>query len=178
MEGSSSQVILNNNYISIKKKYILTLFYNNYIQSGSSSNAITSEILDNNDENGTNLSENQVLFKLEEDGFITPDDKVEELLTNLTKPKCLYALKVLFENLQNEFSSRAITNSLKALADPTPFDYYSKENITRLELHLRTWIAVLEQIHFSLSPIVLSKDLQDKVFNSLTKFEEVYHKTT
>jgi hypothetical protein len=40
---------------------------------------------------------------LEEDGFTTPDDKVEELLKILTKPKFLYALKVLFENIQNEF---------------------------------------------------------------------------
>ena len=76
---------------------MLTLFYNNNIQSGSSYNAITSEILDNNGENRTNLSENQVLLKLEEDGFTTPEDKVEELLKNLSKPKCLYALKILFD---------------------------------------------------------------------------------
>ena len=36
------------------------------------------------------------------------DDKVEELLKSLTKPKCLYALKLLFENLQNEFSSQLL----------------------------------------------------------------------
>src|ERR1041384_6097229 len=97
----------------------------------------------------TNLSENQVLFKLEEDGFTTPDDKVEELLKSLDKPKCLYALKILFENMQNEFSPRIIINSLVALADPTPFNYYSKESVAALELHLRTWTVVLERLCFS-----------------------------
>ncbi|PKY24764.1 hypothetical protein RhiirB3_527443, partial [Rhizophagus irregularis] len=64
-----------------------------------------------------NVSNNRILLKLEEDGFITPDDKVEELLKNLTKPSYLYALKLLFENLQNEFSSQVLENSLEALVD-------------------------------------------------------------
>jgi len=121
------------------------------------------------------MSNNRILLKLEEDGFITPDDKAEELLKNLTKPKYLYALKLLFENLQNEFSSQVLTNSLEFLAD-TPFNHYSKESMIRLELHLRTWVTVLERICFS--PIVLSKELRDKVYNSLTKFAEIHRKTT
>ena len=84
----------------------------------------------------------------------------------------LKAPKLFFENLQNKFSSQSLIDSLKALADPTPFDHYSKEILARLELHLRTLAAVLEQIYFSLSspsPIVLTKDLQNKVYNSLAK---------
>ena len=118
---------------------------------------------------------NRVLLKLEEDGFNTPDDKVEELLKNLTRPKYLFALKLLFENLQNEFSSQVLINSLEALAN-TPFKHYSKESVARLELHLRTWVAVLERICFS--PIVLSKELRDDVYNSLEKFAEIHRKTT
>src|SRR5688572_3773854 len=119
---------------------------------------------------------NKLLLKLEDNGFITPDEKVKELIKELTESKCLYALKLLFENLQNKFSSQTLINSLKALANPTLFDYYSKENMARLELHLRTWVAVLEQIHFSLSPIILSKDLQDKIYDSLARFAEIHHK--
>src|SRR5437879_4794467 len=95
--------------------------------------------------------------------------KLPQLLAKLkvlTKIKSLYALKLLFENLQNKFSSQVLINSLKALADPVSFDHHSKEIISRLELHLRTLVAVLEQIYFSLSspsPIVLSKELQNKV---------------
>src|SRR5438045_17967 len=97
-------------------------------------------------------------------------------MKELTESKVLYALRLLFENLQNKFSSQVLINSLKALADPTPFDYYSKENIARLELHLRTLVAVLERICFS--PIVLSKDLRDKVYNFLGKFMEIHCETT
>src|ERR1044072_5869821 len=123
-----------------------------------------------------NLSENQVLLKLEEDEFITPNDKAEELLKSLTKPKCLYALKILFENIQNEFSSRTTINSLKALANPTPFDHYSKESAAVLELHLRTWVVVLERICFS--QICLTRELRENIYNSLVKFAEIHRRTT
>ncbi|POG62041.1 hypothetical protein GLOIN_2v1846730 [Rhizophagus irregularis DAOM 181602=DAOM 197198] len=122
-----------------------------------------------------NMSNNRILLKLEEDGFIMPDDKVDELLKNLTKPSYLYTLKLLFENLQNEFSSQVLANSLEALVD-TPFNHYSKESVARLELHLRTLVTILERICFS--PIVLSKELRDKVYNSLAKFAEIHRKTT
>ncbi|CAB5204168.1 unnamed protein product [Rhizophagus irregularis] len=122
------------------------------------------------------IYKNQLLIKLESEGFITPDEKARELVKELTEPKFLYALKLLFENLQNKFSSQILINSLKSLANPTLFDFYSEENVMRLELHLRVWIAVLERIQFSNSPIVLSKDLLDKVCNSLAKFAEIYYK--
>jgi hypothetical protein len=125
------------------------------------------------------IYKNQLLLELEKERLTTPDDKVEKLLLNdLTKPKYLYALKLLFENFQNNFSSQILINSLKSLANPDLFDYYSKDYIARLELHLRTWVAVLEQIQFSQPPIVLSKDLQDKVYSSLAKFADIYYKTT
>ncbi|GBC08354.1 hypothetical protein RclHR1_08060002 [Rhizophagus clarus] len=97
-------------------------------------------------------------------------------LKNLTKPNYLHALKLLFENLQNEFSPQSLINSLEALIDPTPFNYYSKESVIRLELHLRTWVTILERICFS--PIVLSKELRDNVYSSLAKFAEIHRKTT
>jgi len=125
----------------------------------------------------TNLYENKVLLKLEENGFITPDDKVEELLKSLTKPKNIYALKILFEDLQNKFSPRVMINSLVALADPTPFNYYSEENVTGLELHLRTLVIVLERICF-LPKLRLSRELRENVFNSLVNFAEIHKKTT
>ncbi|POG53511.1 hypothetical protein GLOIN_2v1886727, partial [Rhizophagus irregularis DAOM 181602=DAOM 197198] len=121
-----------------------------------------------------NMYNNRILLKLEEDGFITPDEKSKELIKELSEIKYLYALKVLFENLQNEFSSQVLANLLEALVD-TPFNHYSKESVARLELHLRTLVTVLERICFS--PIVLSKELRDKVYNSLAKFAEIHRKT-
>ncbi|RGB34938.1 hypothetical protein C1646_742531 [Rhizophagus diaphanus] len=129
------------------------------------------------DTNKTDLHENmfnsRILLKLEQ---YTLDEKVEELLKNLTKPKYLYALKLLFENSQNEFSPQVLRDTLVALADPTPFDYYAKQSITRLELHLRAWVAVLEKVCFT--QMRLSKELRDKIYNSLPKFAEIHRKTT
>ncbi|PKC51679.1 hypothetical protein RhiirA1_483210, partial [Rhizophagus irregularis] len=61
-------------------------------QSGNSSTNTASGSLENNDLVSyktifyENMLNNHILLKLEEDGFTTPDDKVEELLKNLTKP--------------------------------------------------------------------------------------------
>ncbi|UZO14894.1 uncharacterized protein OCT59_006337 [Rhizophagus irregularis] len=122
-------------------------------------------------------SRHSILLKLEVDGFITPDKKVKELIKELTGIKYLFNLKLLFEDLQNEFSNQVLIDSLVALADPAPFNlYYSKEGATRLEVHLRTLIAVLERICFS--PIRLTKNFRDKIYDSLTKFAEIHRKTT
>ncbi|PKK62470.1 hypothetical protein RhiirC2_790329 [Rhizophagus irregularis] len=124
-----------------------------------------------------NISNNSILPELGQDGFITPDRKAEELIVkDLTKMENLVALKLLFENPLNQFSSGILRNSLVTLADPTPFDYYDKLSVTRLELHIRTWVAVLEKICFT--QMRLSKELRDKVYNSLAKFAEIHKKTT
>ncbi|PKK67299.1 hypothetical protein RhiirC2_867861, partial [Rhizophagus irregularis] len=112
-------------------------------QSGSFSSNIISEIHDSvfsyKTASHENFFNNSILLKLEEDGFTTPDEKAKELIKELTDIKYLYALKLLFENLQNEFSPQILRDTLVALADPTPFDFYAKQSVTRLELHLRTW---------------------------------------
>ncbi|PKK72053.1 hypothetical protein RhiirC2_848698 [Rhizophagus irregularis] len=123
-----------------------------------------------------NISNNCILLELEQDGFITPDEKAEELIKNLTKLKYLFALKLLFETPFNQFSDEVLRNSLVALADPTPFDYYGQQSMVRLEFHIRTWIAVLEKI--CITPMRLSKELRDKVYSSLAKFAEIHKKTT
>ncbi|PKK76946.1 TPR-like protein [Rhizophagus irregularis] len=136
-----------------------------------SNNSVTSKTIPHK-----NVFSNSILQKLEAEGFTTPNNKAEELEKNLTKPEYLFALKLLIEELTNKFSSTVLTNLLKALADHTPFDHHSMEIVIRLELHLRTLVAVLERICFS--SIILSKELRDKVYNSLTKFAEFHRKTT
>ncbi|GES87313.1 hypothetical protein GLOIN_2v1869728 [Rhizophagus clarus] len=149
------------------------------MDSGSSSGYITPEISNSNSYKTTlhsNIFNNHILLKLEEDEFITPDEKAEELLKNLTKSKHLYALKLLFENPLNRFTPKILRDSLIALADPESFDYYDEQSVARLELHLRTWVAVLEQICFT--KMRLSKNLRDRIYNSLPKFAEIHRKTT
>src|SRR5204862_4729659 len=100
----------------------------------------------------------------------------KELIKELTEIEYLYALKLLFDNKLNQFSPQVLRDSLVALADPSPFDYYSKQSVARLELHIRTLVAVLEQI--CVTPMILSKELRDKVYDSLTKFAEIHRKAT
>ncbi|GBB89783.1 hypothetical protein RclHR1_01660002 [Rhizophagus clarus] len=112
-----------------------------------------------------------------EDEFNTFDEKVEELICkDLTKINNLFALKSLFENPLNQFSSGTLRNSLITLADPRPFDFYDNLSVARLELHLRIWVAILEKI--CVAPMRLSKELRDNIYNSLAKFAEIHRKTT
>jgi hypothetical protein len=83
-------------------------------------------------------------------------------------------LKLLFEDLQNKFSSVVLVDSFVNLADPASFS--SKESVYRLELHLRTLMMSLERICFS--SIILGKELRDKVYNSLAKFAEIHQYST
>ena len=94
----------------------------------------------------------------------------------MTETKYLYALKLLFENPLNQFSPQVLRDSLVALADPTSFDYYAKQSVIRLELHLHIWVAVLERICFS--PMRLSRELRERVYDSLAKFAEIHQRTT
>src|SRR4051794_622685 len=52
-----------------------------------STNSQSSSSIAESDQLLMNISINETLFKLEEDGFITPDEKVKELTKKLTKPK-------------------------------------------------------------------------------------------
>ncbi|GES84508.1 hypothetical protein GLOIN_2v1877815 [Rhizophagus clarus] len=124
-----------------------------------------------------NTSINFILSKLEKDGFNTPDEKAWELISSkdLTQIKNLFALKLLFENQDNQFSNGILRNVLSTLTDLTNFDYYGNDSVVRLELHLRTLVVVLEKILFA--PVLLKKELRDKAYNSLAKFAMI-HKTT
>ncbi|CAG8633922.1 759_t:CDS:2 [Funneliformis caledonium] len=117
---------------------------------------------------------NNILLRLKEEGYTTPDAKAKELITRLNETKVLYTLKLLFENQQHQFSSQVLVDSLENFANPLLFNHHSKEIMTRLEFHLRAWAAVLEQICFS--QIVLCKVLRDKIYNSLAKFAEFHRK--
>ncbi|GBB89489.1 hypothetical protein RclHR1_01620001 [Rhizophagus clarus] len=145
----------------------------NSIQSESSS---SKKKLENNDYD-ENIFKNQVILKLEMDGFTTQDEKVKKLIEELTEVKNLYALKLLFEDFRNEISDPVLVKSLEDLANPALFkSYYSKESAARLELHIRTWVASLERILFK--EIHLPREILNNLYNSLTKFAKIHRKTT
>ncbi|CAI2174242.1 17467_t:CDS:2 [Funneliformis geosporum] len=123
-----------------------------------------------------NISDNKILLQLEKDGYNTLDKKAKKLITKLTEIKYLFALKLLFECSLNQFSPQVLRDSLVALVDSTSFNYYAKQSMIRLELHVRIWVAVLEQI--CITPMCLSKELRDRVYNSLARFSEIHRRTT
>ncbi|CAI2183430.1 3646_t:CDS:2 [Funneliformis geosporum] len=128
--------------------------------------------MDGNDQNESSSS--FVFYNLgnitkNQTGLTILEEDVQELIKNLNLPKNLYNL-LLFEDSQNEFSPQILINSLMALSDPTPF------NLNLLELHIRTWVIVLERICFS--PIRLSRELRESIYDSLAKFAEIHRKTT
>ncbi|CAG8757152.1 1110_t:CDS:2 [Funneliformis caledonium] len=108
--------------------------------------------------------------------FITLDEQAHKLIKDLSKPKYLSTLKLLFENPSNEFLSQVLRDSLVRLTDPTPFDHYSRKSMAILELHLRTWQIVLERICFL--PMRLSRELRENVYYSLAVFAEIHRKIT
>src|ERR1043165_2317875 len=112
------------------------------MKKGSSRQGVLENLKNGNSVTETTLHENvsnHHLLRLKKGGFTTPDKKVKELLKELTNLQRLDALRLLFEDPANEFSSQTLRDSLVTLADPEPFDYYSKESMVRLEVHLRTW---------------------------------------
>ncbi|PKY45526.1 TPR-like protein [Rhizophagus irregularis] len=134
-------------------------------------------IENNYEESYTNIFENQILLKLEMDGFTTSDEKVKKLIEELAEVKYLYALKLLFEDFQEQISDHVLVKSLEELADPVLFkSYYSKESAARLELHIRTWIAALERVLFL--EIRLTRETRNQLYNSLAKFAKIHRKTT
>ncbi|PKC58088.1 hypothetical protein RhiirA1_541273 [Rhizophagus irregularis] len=134
-------------------------------------------IENNYEECYTNIFENQVLLKLEMDGFTTSDEKVKKLIEELAEVKYLYALKLLFENFQEQISDHVLVKSLEELANPALFkSYYYKESAARLELHIRTWIAALERVLFL--EIRLTRETRNQLYNSLAKFAKIHRKTT
>ncbi|CAI2166133.1 3899_t:CDS:2 [Funneliformis geosporum] len=138
--------------------------------------------MERNDQNESSPSKNTIeLDDLEntpknQSGLTNLEEKIQDFIKNLTLPKNLYNLKLIFEDSQNEFSPQILINSLMALSNTTQFNFYSTESVARLELHIRTLIIALERICFS--PIRLSRELRESVYNSLVKFAEIHRKTT
>ncbi|PKY19548.1 hypothetical protein RhiirB3_469216 [Rhizophagus irregularis] len=147
------------------------------ISSQSEGSSSKKGIENNYEASHTNIFENQVLLKLEMDGFTTTDEKVKKLIEELVEVKYLYALKLLFEDFQEQISDHVLVKSLEELANPALFkSYYSKESAARLELHIRTWIAALERVLFL--EIRLAREIRNQLYNSLAKFAKIHRKTT
>ncbi|CAG8669457.1 12067_t:CDS:1, partial [Racocetra fulgida] len=69
-----------------------------------------------------------------------------------------------------------LVESIELLADSSAFKSYSIEDISKLELHLRTLVSLIEVI--CKSEIRLRHDLREKIYAQLGKFAEIHFRST
>ncbi|GBB96387.1 hypothetical protein RclHR1_02740018 [Rhizophagus clarus] len=104
------------------------------------------------------------------------DDIINELLSGdiISNPKALLKLTKLASEQPSQWSARSLVRSLEKLCDTKCYTYTSGETAIILELHLRAFAAVLEA--FIQNPAVLGRELREKLYRSLTDFNNIHHK--
>ncbi|CAG8455448.1 8220_t:CDS:2 [Funneliformis mosseae] len=100
------------------------------------------------------------------------DDQIEELL-DISKPSNLSELKKLAENHPTQWSPKSLISALERLSDTSSYSYTVKETFIIFELHLRTFASVLEV--FCQNPIILNRNLRQRLYDSLTEFNDIHH---
>jgi hypothetical protein len=103
------------------------------------------------------------------------DGRIEELLGGdiISKPEKLYELRKLAQDHPTLWSPKSLINTLERLCDTTPYTYTSNDTVIILELHLRTFAAVLEAL--IQNPVVLHYKLREKLYQQLSEFGNVHH---
>ncbi|CAG8564917.1 16239_t:CDS:2 [Funneliformis caledonium] len=100
------------------------------------------------------------------------DDQIEELL-DISKPSNISELKKLAENHPTQWSPKSLISALERLSDTSSYNYTVKETFIIFELHLRTFASVLEV--FCQNPIILNRNLRQRLYDSLTEFNDIHH---
>ncbi|RIA95114.1 hypothetical protein C1645_758209 [Glomus cerebriforme] len=103
------------------------------------------------------------------------DDYIDGLLV-ISNPEKLYELKKLAEECPTQWTPKSLVNSLEKLCDTSYYNHTSSDTANMLELHLRTFVAVLEA--FIQNPVILNHKLREKLYSHLKDFNEVHHNIT
>src|SRR6185369_16351165 len=102
----------------------------------------------------------KLICKLIEQGHISADAQIKELLTDIQYPENLYALKYVLEREGNSVSLEMLVAAMDGLRPQTNEKAFSEEAPIKLEWQLRTITAILEQL-CERKPILTSKFLDD-----------------
>ncbi|CAG8537908.1 13333_t:CDS:2 [Gigaspora rosea] len=100
----------------------------------------------------------------------------EEFIKDFSKLDNLIGFKQLVEDFEVELPEEILIKALKLLGDASSFEYQSEKTISRLEVHLRTWMATLERVYYS--PIVLGSEIREQLYKHLSDFVNFHHKMT
>ncbi|CAG8443470.1 11293_t:CDS:2 [Dentiscutata erythropus] len=111
-----------------------------------------------------------------EDLELTFINQAEEFMKDFCKLANLVEFKQLVEDFEIKLPEDVLVKALELLSDISFFKYHSKSTIIRFEVHLRTWMTTLERLYYS--PIVLSRETREQLYNRLGDFVKFHHNMT
>jgi len=88
----------------------------------------------------------KVILQLMEQGLMSTDEQIEELLTSLKYSRNIYALKYILEHKGNSVSVEMLNTAVKSLCSQGFDDVFSGETIIKLEWQLRIIVSIMEQM--------------------------------
>ncbi|CAG8516701.1 25293_t:CDS:2, partial [Gigaspora rosea] len=100
-------------------------------------------------------------------------DRAKEFMKDFSKPSNLIGFKLLVEDPEIKFPANLLIDALLLLGNTSSFDCSISNTIPHLELRLRTWVAVLESVFYS--PIVLTREIREKLYNNLNSFVDIHY---
>ncbi|CAG8751626.1 27198_t:CDS:2, partial [Gigaspora margarita] len=100
-------------------------------------------------------------------------DRAKEFMKDFSEPSNLIGFKLLVEDPEVKFPANLLIDALLLLGNTSSFDCNISNTIPHLELRLRTWVAVLESVFYS--PIVLTREIREKLYNNLNSFVDIHY---
>src|SRR6185369_5380131 len=88
----------------------------------------------------------KVILQLMEQGLMSADEQIKELLTDLQYSRNIYALKYILEHKGDSVSVDMLNTAVKSLCSQEFDDVFSEETIIKLEWQLRIIVSIMEQM--------------------------------
>ncbi|CAG8753160.1 16425_t:CDS:1, partial [Racocetra fulgida] len=100
-------------------------------------------------------------------------DRAKDFMKDFSEPSNLIGFKLLIEDPDVKFPAELLVDALLLLSNSSSFECSIGNTIPHLELHLRTWVAVLETVFYS--SIVLTREIREKLYSNLNSFVDIHH---
>ncbi|CAG8589304.1 18112_t:CDS:2, partial [Dentiscutata erythropus] len=121
--------------------------------------------------NSTFTTHSESNAKIEDQNAII--DRAKELMKDFSEPSNLIGFKLLVEDPEVKFPADLLIDALLLLGNASSFECSIGNTIPHLELRLRTWTTVLETAFYY--PIVLNREIREKLYNNLNSFIDIHY---
>src|SRR6185312_2506667 len=88
----------------------------------------------------------KIILQLMEQGLMSADDQIKELLTDLKYSRNIYALKHILKHKGDSVSVDMLETALESLCSQEFNNVFSEETTIKLEWRLRIIVTILEQM--------------------------------